>query len=191
MDTKRPSEPLLDAASYAETSSERLKAERVTLNNRLSGLSTQIKRAADDAERKAKLEERRDDLVGRRQAISEELIKRYHEGTNEGTGSNGDGASAARNVVTVTRKTDRRKRARAALSAAKVQDMAEETYELLEALHGYPDGATAQEIASLAGVTGTPSNRLNALKAKGLASYDATAEKPWKPIIAEALAAAA
>lgn len=73
--TKAASKELLDPAKYATTSAGRLREERATLSNRLSGVSTQIKRSTDDKKTKA-LERRQADLKKRRDKVNAALAKK-------------------------------------------------------------------------------------------------------------------
>lgn len=73
---KAASAPLLDRDAYGSTDPARLRQERFTINNRISGLKTQIKRAADDKAKTATLEARLDDMNARRAAIAQELAGR-------------------------------------------------------------------------------------------------------------------
>lgn len=76
---KAPSRELLDPDAYPEQTPERLREERQTINNRLSGLGTQIRRAGDDTAKAKPLERRKRDLEGRRKKIAAELAKRPQE----------------------------------------------------------------------------------------------------------------
>lgn len=76
---KAPSEALLEPEAYASHDSERLRQERLTLNNRLSGLKTQRKRAAGDAAKIAAIDGRIDDLDTRRGLIANVLKERGPE----------------------------------------------------------------------------------------------------------------
>lgn len=72
---KAPSEALLEPASYAGQTLERLKQERTTINNRLSGLSTQIKRhLAKHATDKARAaEDRAAELKTNRELVAQAI----------------------------------------------------------------------------------------------------------------------
>lgn len=72
---KAASTPLLDPETYADQPLERLQAERLTINNRLSGVGTQIKRftAAGDSAKLAAAEGKRDELAVRRRQIAEAI----------------------------------------------------------------------------------------------------------------------
>lgn len=191
--TKRRTEPLLETDAYSTTPVERLRAERLTINNRLSGLATQIKRAAaaKDTGKAAELEERRTGLQARRDALAEQIAARTDD-LVEATGAGARRAAAAVEVPeldserpTVTRKADRRKGAQAALELAGIGDIAEDSYALLEAAHGFPTGASAAAIAELAGDTGKPAAitaRLKALERKNVIRHDKTTAT-WLPMV--------
>lgn len=70
---RKESAPLLDPAAYDGASPDQLKAERLTIGNRLSGIRTQLGRVAGDADKTAALQARQADLVNRRAAIAERL----------------------------------------------------------------------------------------------------------------------
>lgn len=77
--TKTASKELLDPKKYATTSEKKLVDERTTINNRISGVKTQLKRLADQrgvADRKKELQTRLDDLTNRRQMIADQLASR-------------------------------------------------------------------------------------------------------------------
>lgn len=76
--TKAPSAALLDPAKYATTSAARLRQERATLSNRLSGVNTQIKRS-DDAKKTKELERRKADLLKRRDKVNKALAAKSND----------------------------------------------------------------------------------------------------------------
>jgi hypothetical protein len=69
---KAASTPLLDPAKYATTSAKRLREERATISNRLSGVKTQLKRT-DDAKKTRELEKRQKQLTGLRDKVNKAL----------------------------------------------------------------------------------------------------------------------
>lgn len=72
---KAPSSALIETAQYATTDVERLRAERLTINNRISGLKTQLKRAAG-TDKVGELQARLDDLTNRRQMLADQITAR-------------------------------------------------------------------------------------------------------------------
>ena len=63
-----------DIDALGKASVDRLRAERLTLSNRLSGVNTQIKRAKDKAH-KDRATARKTDLLARRDAVNAEIAK--------------------------------------------------------------------------------------------------------------------
>lgn len=77
--TKTASKELLDVKKYATASDKKLTDERTTINNRISGVKTQLKRLAGQrgvADRKKELQKRLDDLTNRRELIGAQLASR-------------------------------------------------------------------------------------------------------------------
>lgn len=76
--TKAPSEALLDPTTYEKRSVDRLKQERTTINNRLSGLGTQIKRhaKAGNEQKLRQSEARRDELLDQRQLLNDTIDRK-------------------------------------------------------------------------------------------------------------------
>lgn len=76
--TKTASEPLLDPSSYGKRSIDRLRQERTTINNRLSGLGTQIKRheLAGNTDKARQAEARRDALLDQRQQLTDAIAEK-------------------------------------------------------------------------------------------------------------------
>lgn len=72
------SAPLLEPASYDGQTVDRLKAERSTINNRLSGLGTQIKRheLAGNTDKARQAEARRDALLDQRQQLTDAIAEK-------------------------------------------------------------------------------------------------------------------
>lgn len=91
---KAPSGALLEPATYAGTDVERLKAERLTINNRISGLKTQIKRAGDDEAKLTPLRSRLEDLLGRRQLLADQIGARSND-LGEATHAEAESAALA------------------------------------------------------------------------------------------------
>lgn len=73
-DKKAKSRELLDIKTYAKQSDKRLREERSTINNRLSGVATQL--AREPKGRMRELRDRQKDLIQRRDAINSELATR-------------------------------------------------------------------------------------------------------------------
>lgn len=78
---KAKSRELLDVRDYKGKPDKRLREERATINNRLSGVATQLKRLGDsrtkdDVAKRRELKERQDDLLNRRDALNSELERR-------------------------------------------------------------------------------------------------------------------
>lgn len=77
--TKAASKELIDVKKYATTSEKKLVDERTTINNRISGVKTQLKRLEGQrgvADRKKELKSRLDDLTNRRTLIAAQLASR-------------------------------------------------------------------------------------------------------------------
>lgn len=104
------SRDLLDPKKYAGTPVARLKAERTTINNRISGLNTQLKRAGDAA-KKREINARLDDLLDRRDQLGD-LIGAARS-SSDGSTTNGNaklaGATraAGKELATPKAKTSR------------------------------------------------------------------------------------
>lgn len=88
--TKKASTRLLDPSGYGKASATRLREERATISNRLSGVNTQIKRT-DDPAKKADLEARRATLLDLRGKVNEALASK----TNDVAEATGARASAS------------------------------------------------------------------------------------------------
>lgn len=77
--SKAASKELLDVKKYGTVSEKKLVDERTTINNRISGVKTQLKRLAGQrgvADRKKELQKRLDDLTNRRDLIGAQLASR-------------------------------------------------------------------------------------------------------------------
>lgn len=75
--TKTASAPLLETNVYGDTPTDRLEAERLTINNRLSGLRTRLGRTGSiTPEKREQLVGRLRDMLERRDLIKTELTRR-------------------------------------------------------------------------------------------------------------------
>lgn len=77
-DKRKESEPLLEATALGGANIERLRAERVTISNRISGVKTQIKRATagKNTELRKRAEKRLKELETARAAVNKEIAGR-------------------------------------------------------------------------------------------------------------------
>lgn len=181
--TKAPSAPLLEPDTYKDQTRERLEQERTTISNRLSGLRTQIGRSTD-SDRLSALERRQGELKERRDQLGELIKSKRPEVDTTALEELRAGKEPAKAAPKAPTKRDLKRHAQKAMSDAGVTTIAEETYNLLEALQGYPDGVKMADLCAAANPgtgRGAESNRMNWLLSKGLATLD-TATGMWCPV---------
>ena len=118
------SAPLLEPASYDGQTVDRLKAERSTINNRLSGLGTQVKRhlAKHDTEKARAAEDRIADLQARRTHLAELIAAKSNdlgEATHAGAVAAAGAAEAGGDISTAAGRRTNSERRQARRTTAK------------------------------------------------------------------------
>jgi hypothetical protein len=134
---KARSEALLDPTTYEDQTIERLEQERTTINNRLSGLGTQIKRhtAAGATDKADQATNRRDDLIANRTILVAAIAGKKAGAKTSVPLATGDVADAlvastrrpARNRSTATRKLATRKKAAAKKTTSRKKTASKKT----------------------------------------------------------------